>query len=252
MMSFFLDIAIAAVSTFNPIAGFMMGTFKSVAEYGLSGIVLNLTTTALPGGFVKDIGVSLALEVTATEAGAARAAKIIAPSGSPAIRCQKCGNIVTKYVGVNGAILCTLCAGKAIYQESIGAEKLLIYNTNIKVYHNIVKTLTRGVSVNSLQRQLYNDTNKNLINVNINEDLDRALYTNLVRRSGVSGRGDYIEVPCAVCGKHYIRVPARPGVYRVICPNNGELNFKWDYSATVIVIKDDGSVKSFQGRPKPI
>ena len=249
-MSLFLDIAIAAVSSFDPVTGFIMGTFKSAVEYGPAGVVLNLSTTVLPGGFVKDIGVSLALEAAATEAGATRAARIIAPSGSPAIRCQECGDIVTKYVGVNGTILCTSCAGKAIYQESIGAERLLIYNTNIKVYHNIVKSLTRGASVRNVQRRLYNDTDQNLTKVNINGGLDRTLYTNLVRRHGMSGHSDYIEVPCAVCGKHYIRVPARPGVYRVICPNNGELNFKWDYSATVIVINDDGSVKSYQGRPQ--
>lgn len=58
-----------------------------------------------------------------------------------------------------------------------------------------------------------------------------------------------ITVDCAVCGRHPVNVPARPGEYRVKCPNAVELNYKYSYSATVIKVRDDGSVSSYQGSP---
>ncbi len=175
MMSLFLDIAIAALSALDPVTGFILGTFTSAVEGGPAGVILNLATTALPGGFVKDIGISLALELAATEAGATKAARIIAPSGSPAIRCQDCRKIVTKYVGVNGAILCSSCAGKAIYRKSIGADRLLVYKTNITTYHGIVKTLTRELAASNVQSHVYKGIDRNLARLNIDKDLNRDL-----------------------------------------------------------------------------
>ncbi len=58
-----------------------------------------------------------------------------------------------------------------------------------------------------------------------------------------------ITVDCAVCGKHSVSVPARPGTYRVKCPNAEELNLKWSYSATVVTVYEDGSASSKQGSP---
>jgi phage FluMu protein Com len=58
-----------------------------------------------------------------------------------------------------------------------------------------------------------------------------------------------ITVDCAVCGKHKVSVPARPGTYRVKCPNAKELDLKYSYSATVVKVYEDGSVSSRQGSP---
>ena len=58
-----------------------------------------------------------------------------------------------------------------------------------------------------------------------------------------------IEVTCAVCGKHMVKVPARPGIYRVKCPNASDLDIRWSYSSTVVKVNEDGSVSSRQGSP---
>lgn len=58
-----------------------------------------------------------------------------------------------------------------------------------------------------------------------------------------------IEVQCAVCGKHSVKAPARPGTYRVVCPNWRDMKMTWASSATVIEVRDDGSVSSYQGSP---
>jgi hypothetical protein len=58
-----------------------------------------------------------------------------------------------------------------------------------------------------------------------------------------------ISVNCAVCGRHSVSIPARPGEYRVRCPNAEELNFKWQYSATTVRVHEDGSASSRQSSP---
>lgn len=60
---------------------------------------------------------------------------------------------------------------------------------------------------------------------------------------------DNITIDCAVCGRHTVTVPARPGTYRIKCPNAEELNLKYSYSATVVRVYEDGSVSSSQGSP---
>lgn len=60
---------------------------------------------------------------------------------------------------------------------------------------------------------------------------------------------DTITVDCAVCGRHVVTVPARPGVYHIKCPNAEEMNLKWSYSATIVKVYEDGSVNSYQGSP---
>ncbi len=61
---------------------------------------------------------------------------------------------------------------------------------------------------------------------------------------------DNIEVQCAVCGTHTVTVPARPGTYRVKCPNAVELNISFFDSATVVQVHEDGSAESWQGSPR--
>ena len=153
-MALLIDIALAALSYLDPVIGFTLGTFTSAMEDGMSAVILNLMSEMIPGGFIKDIGMAVALEIAATESGAIRAARMIAPHNSVLIRCQNCGTSTSHYLGVNGTILCSSCAGEVIYQKSEHANRLLVYKSNIAVYHGTVKTLTRELASRHVSSKL--------------------------------------------------------------------------------------------------
>ena len=86
-MSFIADLAIAAISAFDPVTGFLLGSFKATMDDGLPGMILNLASNALPGGFIKDIGIAAYLEMSANPSSAEHAAHLASANSGIAIRC---------------------------------------------------------------------------------------------------------------------------------------------------------------------
>ncbi len=175
-MSLLAKIAVAALSSINPMIGLFLDTLMSAGKGDVAGWVLNLVTLPLPGGFIKDVGLSVALELAATESGATQAARIIAPDGSLTVKCQDCGSLTTRYVGVNGSILCTSCAGGTIHRLSIGADRLLVYKSNISVYHGTIRDLNHDLGAQRLEINVTTKVSKQIANTkvvrSVNTDLD--------------------------------------------------------------------------------